>query len=117
MTVLGALAATTGSLLTLLAGIGLLRLRDPLSRLHAVAKAATLGVGFTLLGTVLLRPSVGVVVKAALTLGFLLFVTPISGHLVARAAYRAGLSSPLEADALADRRRDPTPDDDPDGPT
>lgn len=41
-----------GSIFTLVAGIGILKLADPMSRLHAPTKAGTLGIGSYLLASV-----------------------------------------------------------------
>ena len=103
MSWIGSGIATVGALLCLLAAVGLVRLRDPLSRLHVVSKASTLGVALCMAGTVLTVPGIAVGVKAALATTLLMIVTPISGHLLGRAAYRSGLTKGLSVDELADR--------------
>lgn len=99
MTWAGTILATVGATLCLLAAVGLLRLPDALSRLQSVAKATTLGASFSVAGAVLMQPSVDAIVKAVLILGFLTLVSPISAHLVGRAAYRVGLVGDLQEDA------------------
>lgn len=98
----GAGIATIGALLCLMAAVGLVRLHDSLSRLQVVSKASTLGVALCMAGTVLAIPSLPVAVKAFLAAGLLMVVTPISGHLLGRAAHRSGLSGRLSVDELAD---------------
>lgn len=98
----GAGVATVGAMLCLLASVGLVRLHDPISRLQVVSKASTLGVALCMAGTVLMVPALAVAVKAALATLLLIIVTPVTGHLVGRAAYRSGLTGHLAVDELAD---------------
>ncbi len=79
-----------GSVFSLLAAVGILRLPDLYTRMHAAAKAGTMGSGLMLVaiavnafdGPVILRALVGVL--------FLLLTAPVSAHLLARAACSAG---------------------------
>lgn len=48
-----ALFLITGALFTLVAGIGLLKLNDPMTRLHAPTKAGTLGIGSFLIASMI----------------------------------------------------------------
>lgn len=91
MTTLAVGVATVGALFVLLGAVGLFRLPDPATRLHAVTKGSTLGVILVLSGTVIALPGVDVAVKAVAALVFQLFTAPISAHVIGRAAYRAGL--------------------------
>ncbi|TVP55317.1 MAG: Na+/H+ antiporter subunit G [Halomonadaceae bacterium] len=78
---LGALVAALGSL-------GLARMPDFYMRLHGPTKASTLGVGCTLLGS-LLYFSVsgeGFSVQEVLITLFLFVTAPVSAHMMARAA-------------------------------
>lgn len=52
-----------GSLFFLAGTVGMLRFPDTQSRLHALTKADTLGLGFTALGLALLSGSISVAVK------------------------------------------------------
>ena len=68
--------------------VGLVRFPDALSRLHAVSKAASVGMGFTVMG---LLPRAGSVVLALKLLFFWALVWVASatvGQLVARSAVR-----------------------------
>lgn len=85
---IGAALVLVGILLCLIAAIGLLRLPDVLSRMHAATKPQTLGliVLLTGLGMSLRDPKViGLLVLVA---ALQLLTAPISAHLVARTAYR-----------------------------
>lgn len=84
----GAILATAGAVASFIAAVGLLRLPDALSRLQPVPKASVVGLVLALAGVVMIAPSAAVAVKAALIAAFSALVTPISGHLIGRAAYR-----------------------------
>ena len=92
-TVADALAATClvlGALLSLIAAVGLLRLPDVLTRMHAATKPQVLGLMLVLLGLALrLRDpaSLGLLALGAL---FQLATAPIGSHMVGRASFRAG---------------------------
>ncbi|MDF3931781.1 Na+/H+ antiporter subunit G [Pseudomonas citronellolis] len=82
-----------GSLFALLGAVGLYRLPDFYTRLHAPTKASTLGVGGVALGA-LLYFSVGeggVSLHEVLITLFLFITAPVSAHLLAKAAMRQRL--------------------------
>lgn len=113
MTIVGAVLASVGAIFVLIAAVGLLRLPDVLSRLHAATKAMTLGTIGLLSGVVLLVPGVEVAVKLGLAVVFQILTAPISAHVIGRATYRTGIPHRAEIDELAealeeaeDRRRD-----------
>jgi multicomponent Na+:H+ antiporter subunit G len=83
----------TGALLCLIATFGVIRLPDVYTRNHAASKAATLGVMFILLGAVLYVYALKGYLNSRLILGivFVFMTSPISGHLINRAAYNAGV--------------------------
>lgn len=64
-------------------GIGVLRLRDPLSRLHASTKAASLGSAFALLALVVEFRDPWVIGIAILTITFVFLTAPVSAHAIA----------------------------------
>lgn len=75
-----------GGLFGLVGGLGLLRLPDPMTRLHAPTKSATLGVGAVLIASLLWFPVFGNGISAhelLITL-FLLITAPITGHFLAK---------------------------------
>ena len=69
-----------GAAFVLISAIGLVRLPDALSRLHAPTKAATLGVGSLLLASALYFGSL----HELLVLIFLFLTAPISAQLMGR---------------------------------
>jgi len=69
--------------------LGLIRLPDLYTRLHASGKVSTVGLCSLLLGAAILMPSVGLKILA---LGlFAVLTLPVSTHAIAAAAYRAGV--------------------------
>lgn len=79
-----------GAVFGLLAAIGIVRLPDLYTRLHAASKAGVVGAGFILLAVALISTDGAVVLRAILGIVFLLLSTPIAAHLLARAAHKAG---------------------------
>lgn len=86
--------------LVAVAALGLIRFHDAYSRLSAVTKAATLGVCLTLLGVLVLDPSVSNAVKVLLAVALQFLTSPVGGFALGRAAYRSG--SPLAPESLYD---------------
>lgn len=80
-----------GSLCVLLAAVGIARMPDVYTRLHASSKAATLGAIFVLVGAAIFFGSLVVSLKAMLAIVFLAVTAPIGSHAIARAAYCAGV--------------------------
>jgi len=78
--------------------MGLLRMPDLFTRLHAFSVAETLGVGFLILGMVLQAGFSLVTVKLLFILGVIVVTAPVASHALARAALHDG-EKPLLADA------------------
>ncbi|MBX7267122.1 monovalent cation/H(+) antiporter subunit G [Micromonospora sp. Llam7] len=77
----------TGALLSLAAGVGLLRFPDLLTRMHAAAKPQVLGLLLVLVGCAL-RLRTGVDITTLVLVGiFQLATAPVAAHMVGRAAY------------------------------
>ncbi len=82
LVVLGVIVMTLGV-------YGIIRLPDTYARLHAASKVVSLGVVSLLLAsTVTGDPAV--IFRVALIAAFLVVTTPVSAHVVARAAYLRG---------------------------
>lgn len=100
----GAVLMVVGAVLALTAAVGLLRLPDVLSRMHAATKPQVLGVVLVTLGAALhLRTSVDTWMLV-LTAVFQVITAPVTAHLVGRLAHRTGGVRPdlLHVDELAD---------------
>lgn len=92
-----------GAGLTLAAAIGLWRLPDPLSRLHAATKPQILGLILIVIAIAVSVRSPSVLLLLVPVVVFQLLTAPISAHMVGRAGYRNGDYDPafLEVDELA----------------
>lgn len=94
-----------GALLTFVAALGLFRLPDLYSRMHAASKAGTAGSGILLLAVAMQSGEAEVWLKCLLAIGFFFLTAPVSAHLLAKAAMRDGQPlPPPEGDAGANGR-------------
>jgi multicomponent Na+:H+ antiporter subunit G len=89
--VLGWLLLVTGSLFVVIGGIGLLRLPDFYTRVHAASITDTVGSWLILLGLMSQSGLNLVTAKLALVLIFLILTSPLSSHALTKAAYYRGL--------------------------
>lgn len=81
-----------GGLFVLIGGIGILRLPEFFSRLHAASVTDTLGAGLILLGLAVQAGFSLTTIKLALVYGFFLLTSPTASHALAKAALHGGLS-------------------------
>ena len=79
-----------GALWSLIAGIGLLRLPDVLTRMHAATKPQVLGLLMMLLGVALRLRDANDITTLILVGLFQTWTVPVAAHMVARAARRRG---------------------------
>jgi multicomponent Na+:H+ antiporter subunit G len=91
MTALIVVALGGGLFLHAVATLGVLRLPDFYTRLHAVSKAETLGVILTVSALALWVGVSLLTAKLMLVAVFLFLANPTSTHAIARAALRTGL--------------------------
>lgn len=89
--VLSWILLVAGGLVSIVAGIGLLRFPDVFSRMHAASMLDTLG-AMCVLGGLLLQAGLGVVgFKLILVFVFLAFTTSTAAHALAKSALASGL--------------------------
>lgn len=102
---LGAACLVAGALLSLAAGIGVLRFPDVLDRMHAATKPQVLGVLLLLVGLALRLRTPSDLGMIALVAIFQLATAPVAAQMIGRAAYRSGRIDRdlLDADELAGR--------------
>lgn len=98
-----------GSVFSLLAAIGLVRLPDVFTRMQSSTKASTLGLGCLLAATALQLGDLASVIRAASIVAFVMLTLPVSSHVIARAASLRDV--PLWEGTVVDERPDA-----PDGP-
>lgn len=83
-----------GAIFTLVGSIGMLRLPDLFTRLHAPTKSGTLGLGSFLIASIIFSAGHGHFGFAELIMTFLIFITaPVSANLLAQAALHLRLRS------------------------
>ena len=103
----GGIILVLGTVFCMIGGIGLLRFPDFYARGHACGVTDTLGAGLALFGMMLLTISMDfdyasswdyralVLVKLASISMLLLVTSPISGHVLAKAAFERGVDSKI----------------------
>jgi multicomponent Na+:H+ antiporter subunit G len=84
----GCVVLMLGATFTLIAAIGVVRLPDLYTRMHAASKAGAVGGGLVLLAIALTCFDAGVALRAIVGMVFLLLTTPLAAHLLAMANYR-----------------------------
>ncbi|MFN6944127.1 MAG: monovalent cation/H(+) antiporter subunit G [Cytophagaceae bacterium] len=80
-----------GTLLILLAGIGMIRMPDLYMRMSATTKAATLGVGAMLLAVAIHFQDTSVTARSFTAIIFLFLTAPVAAHVLGRVAYFIGI--------------------------
>jgi multicomponent Na+:H+ antiporter subunit G len=100
------LSLLIGAFFLISGSIGILRFPDVYTRLHAATKSSTLGVSGIMIGAFLFHYVEHDIVSGKLLLGifFVLLTAPVSGHMISRAAYRAGV--PLWENSVKDEYAD-----------
>ena len=92
-----------GAFFMLVAGIGVLRLPDVFTRMHAAGIEDTMGSALTLAGLMLLGGFSLVTAKLVIIWGLLWLTCSVATHAVARAALRGGLQPILAEGGSAGR--------------
>lgn len=90
-----------GTFFTLLSAIGVVRLKDVYSRMHAAGKSTTLGIASLMLATLIFFiPQGEFNFKIVLTIIFVFMTAPLAALMINRSAYRTGV--PLEKNTIED---------------
>jgi multicomponent Na+:H+ antiporter subunit G len=108
--VLTVVLLTLGALFSLTAAVGVLRLPDVFTRMHAITKAGSVGVGLIMAGVAVhFGDEVPVITRAAAIVVFVLVTSPVSAQMIGRAAYAIGipLAERTHLDDLAGDYEDP----------
>lgn len=85
-----ALLLLAGALLSVAAGVGLLRFPDALSRMHAATKPQILGLICVLAAVALEQGNWQTLLVIVPTLILQMITSPMSAHMIGRAGYRTG---------------------------
>lgn len=78
---------SVGTAFVLLSAVGVLRMPDLYSRMHASTKAGTLGVSCLLLAVAIHFSELGITTRALLVIAFLFLTAPVAATMIANAAY------------------------------
>lgn len=100
MTIFASILLFIGSVFCLLTSIGLLRFPDFYTRLQALTKASTFGLGLISLAVIFYFENLAVSPQAFLILAIVFITNPVGGHMLGRAAYFVGV--PLWKETLVD---------------
>jgi multicomponent Na+:H+ antiporter subunit G len=87
-----------GSIFVLIGGLGLLRLPDFYTRIHAAGITDTMGAWLILIGLMFHSGWTLVTVKLVMLLFFLAATSPLASHALAKAAFLRGLEPMLGRD-------------------
>ena len=103
--VVSAVLLLTGVALAVVAALGLVRLPDVFSRMHAATKPSTLGLLLITVGAAVRMEEGSDAVKLLLVAVFQFVTAPVAAHMIGRAAYRsrAGALDELVVDELRER--------------
>jgi multicomponent Na+:H+ antiporter subunit G len=93
--ILSAIFLLAGAFFCLVGGIGLLRMPDLFTRMHAASVTETLGVGLILLGLMLQAGFTLITVKLIMIGLLIFFASPTASHALARAAMLRGIKPQL----------------------
>jgi multicomponent Na+:H+ antiporter subunit G len=87
-----------GSFFFLVGTVGLIRLPDAFSRMHATTKCDTLGAGLILMGLILHQGLHMISLKLLVVMAFIMLTNPTAAHIIAKAAYYSqNLSSKVKS--------------------
>jgi multicomponent Na+:H+ antiporter subunit G len=95
------ISVLTGIFFMVVGTIGIIRMPDVYTRLHAAGMTDTMGAGFLLLGMALQVAPGLITVRLIIVYAFLLFTSPIGTYALARAALVGGVE-PLHIDLQGD---------------
>ncbi|WP_427449877.1 monovalent cation/H(+) antiporter subunit G [Litorimonas sp. WD9-15] len=102
------ISMVTGLFFVMAGTIGVLRLPDFFTRLHAAGMTDTLGAELILIALIFQSDSLQMVLKLLLVAFFLLITSPTATHAIAHAAYKAGVKPVLGKYSLPDVEEDGT---------
>jgi multicomponent Na+:H+ antiporter subunit G len=80
-----------GGLLMVVAALGLVRMPDLLTRMHATTKAGALGGGLTVLAVAIHFGEPEIVARALAVVIFIVLTAPVAAHAIGRASYFVGV--------------------------
>lgn len=79
-----------GTVFTLIASLGILRMPDLYTRMHAATKAGTVGLASLLLAVAIAIPDITVISRVIGTMLFIFITAPVAAHLLGKATQESG---------------------------
>lgn len=79
-----------GTLFILIASLGIVRMPDLYTRMHAATKAGTVGVASLLLAVAIVIPNATVISRTLGTMLFIFLTAPVATHLLAKTMRQIG---------------------------
>lgn len=98
-----AILVLSGCAFALIAAIGINRLPDVYTRMHAASKAGTVGSGLLLLAVGIHAGDLATLARALAGFFFFILTAPVSAHLLAKAAHQVGY--PLASVSVRDEMK------------
>jgi multicomponent Na+:H+ antiporter subunit G len=105
MSLVAGIFLVAGSGLAMIGGIGVIRFSDLMSRMHAAAKAPTLGLILVAIGSAIEIGTAAAAATLVLVAVLNLLTTPVATHVLGRAAHGKIDVVVDRGDALAEHRR------------
>lgn len=84
-------ALISGAALMLLASIGIIRLPDLPTRMHATTKSGALGTSLIMIAVAFHFAEAPVVARAIAIIAFIMLTSPVAAHVIGRAGYFVGV--------------------------
>jgi multicomponent Na+:H+ antiporter subunit G len=94
-TIIGWLLIGSGGFFLVVGALGINRMPDVFTRLHAASVGDTFGAGLMLVGMMVVAGLSLVTVKLLFLFLFLWFIAPVTTHAIARAALQSGIAPKL----------------------
>ena len=85
-----------GSAISIIGGIGMIRLPDLFTRMHAAGLIDTMGIGLIAIGLMVQSGFTLITVKLVIIVVFVLFTSPTATHALAKAALHGGVKPLLD---------------------
>ncbi len=105
--IIGYIFISFGTAFLLISSIGLLRMPDTISRMHAGTKASTLGTLLVIIGAICLEPTLWF--KLVLLALFILLTNPLAASILAKSSYKKnGFLNKSGVDDMANKKDDIT---------
>lgn len=105
--VIAAVILLIGAAFMVAASVGIVRLPDLFTRMHAITKAGTMGIGTVMLAVTFSFADASTAARALAVVLFVALTAPVAAHMIGRAAYLADVElwTGTFVDQLHDHRR------------